>query len=412
MAGDVEGLLGREAIAALARPIETARGLPALAYTSDAFFSLEQERLFPSTWVGVGFAADLPQPGDARPVTLAGRPLLLLRDRSGAIRVFHNVCRHRATLLLTAPARGLSGVRCPYHAWTYGLDGTLQATPYWDGSRSAVAAGLDRSALGLVPVRSHVWNHVVFVNLDGQASPPEAYFGPALAIFDELAMDGLELAHRETWEFAANWKLVLDNWENYHHVWVHEGIFDRMSDEVDLRSGRSYTEMHPDGNVLSMRRAPDAPPRAGGGPRGTGVLPPIGRKAGSLPFTGTTTAVLPNTTMTTGISTYAPVIYTPLSPGRTRADMAWYFVGEAARDPAFAAAREQVLERWLGPTRRHGDGAGLRSQDFRSFEMQQAARGSPVADSVCFAPAWERNVHHFQNWVVGRLRHAVEPDLR
>jgi choline monooxygenase len=404
MAGTtIESIIGRDAIAALARPVETARGLPGAAYTADDFFALEQKTLFPAVWAGIGFAGDIPAPGDAMPLTLGGRPLVALRDGNGDIRVFHNVCRHRATVVLQAPARGLANLQCPYHAWTYGLDGTLQATPFWDGTKNAAISGVDKVTHGLVPVRSHVFNHVIFVNLDGKAPAPAEYFAPAIRLFAELDMDGLDLAHRETWEFDANWKLVLDNWENYHHVWVHDGIFDKMTDEVDLKTGASYTEMLPDGNVLTLRRATGAPPRAGISSEVLGALPPIPQKAASRPFTGYTTAILPNTTMTTGINTYAPVVYAPLAPGRTRASMAWYFVRPTAGNPDFAAARERILDRWLGPSRQRLDGAGLRNQDFHCLELQQAARGSPVGDVACFSPVWERNVHHFQNWIVERL---------
>ena len=93
-------------IAALERPsLAEARGLPASIYTSDGFFALEQRRLFPRTWTGVAFDADVPAPGDAVPVSVAGVPIIILRDRSGAVRAFHNVCRHRATIVLTEPCR-------------------------------------------------------------------------------------------------------------------------------------------------------------------------------------------------------------------------------------------------------------------------------------------------------------------
>lgn len=399
----IEGIIGRDAMAALARPVDEASGLPAAAYMSSEFHALEQGALFPAVWVGIGFAGDIPATGDAVPLTLAGCPLIALRDETGAVQVFHNVCRHRATVILPAPARGLARLQCPYHAWTYGLDGALQATPFWDGTRNATRAGVDKATHGLVPVRSHVWNHVIFVNLDGKAPAPSEYFAPAFGQFADLEMNSLVLAHRETWEFAANWKLVLENWENYHHVWVHDGIFDKMSDEVDLKTGASYTETLPEGNVLTLRRTAAAPPRAGTSSQILGALPPIPQKAGSPAFSGCTTAVLPNTTMTTGINTYAPVVYTPLGPDRTRASMAWYFVGSAAEAPEFAAARGKVLDRWLGASRQMCDRTGLRSQDYHCLELQQAARGSAVADIVRFSPTWERNVHHFQNWVVERL---------
>ncbi len=123
MTRTVVEILGKEAIIKLRRPVAEARGLPGAAYTSEEFYQLEQERLFPRTWMGVAFAHEIPDPGDAIPVTVAGLPVILLRDKKGEIRAFHNVCRHRAALVLREPEKGLSNLRCPYHAWTYGLDG-------------------------------------------------------------------------------------------------------------------------------------------------------------------------------------------------------------------------------------------------------------------------------------------------
>ena len=103
----LDDFLDDSAIAALERPsLAEARGLPASVYTSEGFFALEQRRLFPRTWTGAAFDADVPSPGDAVPVTVAGVPLIILRDRSGTVRAFHNVCRHRATIVLTEPCRG------------------------------------------------------------------------------------------------------------------------------------------------------------------------------------------------------------------------------------------------------------------------------------------------------------------
>ena len=114
------------AIATLKAPsLAEARGLPASVYTSEGFFALEQRRLFPRTWTGVAFDADVPAPGDAVPVSVAGMPIIVLRDESGTVQAFHNVCRHRATIVLTEPCRGLKQLQCPYHAWTYGLDLSL-----------------------------------------------------------------------------------------------------------------------------------------------------------------------------------------------------------------------------------------------------------------------------------------------
>ena len=100
--------MGERAIEALRRPaVDEARGLPASLYTSREFFDIEQRRLFPRTWVGIAFDTDVPASGDAIPLTVCGLPVILVRDESGEVRVLHNVCRHRATIVLERAAKGL-----------------------------------------------------------------------------------------------------------------------------------------------------------------------------------------------------------------------------------------------------------------------------------------------------------------
>ena len=127
-------ILGEDNLVKLRQPIAQARGLPTTAYTSQEFFDLEQKQLFPKTWMSVAFTEDIAELGDAVPVTAAGVPIIILRAQNGDVRAFHNVCRHRATIVLQEPAKGLKHLQCLYHAWTYGLDGTLEATPYFDGT--------------------------------------------------------------------------------------------------------------------------------------------------------------------------------------------------------------------------------------------------------------------------------------
>ena len=108
--------------------------------------------------------------------------------------------------------------------------------------------------------------------------------------------------------------------------------------------------------------------------------------------------------MTLSGKAYAPVIYTPIAPGRTRATMAFLFAPEAAEREEFEAGREQVADLFLGKTRKFEDRAGIRSQDLNCMQLQQRARHSPAADSsVQFSPTWETNVHYFQNWVVNNV---------
>ena len=219
------------------------------------------------------------------------------------------------TVVVQTPVRGASNLKCPYHGWTYGLDGALKATPFWDGTAASRNLPVDADCNGLVPVRADVWNHVVFVNLDGSAEPLGSYLAPMHAELAHLDIQNLQLGHRQEWTFAANWKLVMENWEVYHHVWVHEGVFDRMSDEVDVATGEPYTEMIADGNSLFLRYKPNRPE-----PPARQVdyapLPQVPGIAGREQPHSIANAILPNATVTINDTTYAPAIYIPVAPGK------------------------------------------------------------------------------------------------
>ncbi|MGI9336141.1 MAG: aromatic ring-hydroxylating oxygenase subunit alpha [Gammaproteobacteria bacterium] len=403
MTSTVHEFLGKDTIEALRRPVlDDARGLPASVYTSAAFFDLEQRELFPGTWMSIAFDSDVPAPGDAEPLEVCGLPLILTRDEAGEVRVLHNVCRHRATLVLQAPCKGVSTFKCPYHGWVYGLYGSLKATPFWDGTADARRIPVDAGCNGLVPVRSATWNHIVFVNLDGKADPLDRYLEPMATELSHLDIESLEPGHRVDWEFQANWKLVMENWEVYHHVWVHEGVFDRMSEEVDLASGEPYTDMLADGNALFLRYRVN-PRRKASARAAMPPLPSIPRHRERTEPHGTANAILPNTTVSVSNTAFSPAIYVPVAPGRTRARMGWFFAPGAGSGPTYEASREALLDRWLGPTRRLEDRGGIRAQDHRCMELQQAARRSPVADDVKFSTVWESNVRYFQDWVITRL---------
>ena len=403
MATTAADILGKDAIEALFRPIEEARGLPTKAYTSQEFYDLEQQVLFPKTWVGVAFDTDVPEPGDAIPISASGLPLIIVRDSKGEVRAFHNVCRHRATIILQKPETGLSNLQCPYHAWTWDLEGNLKATPYFDGTPNSENFQVDPKENGLVPVRCGVWNHIVFINLTGNAPPLEEYVAPAAEQYSCFDLDDMKLGYRIEWEYAANWKLVNDNWENYHNTWIHAGIFDKMSDEVNVETGELYTDQLGTGSVITLA-GNDKRPADARKPTASVPNPPLpiplkpGAKQG-----GGSNSILPNTTVSWGGPTYAPVVYTPIAPDRTLARMAFYFAGEAAASDKYAEAREYSLDRWLGHTQTLEDRTGIRPQDHSCMELQQRARMSPAADRVQFSPTWENNIHYFQKWVVEHL---------
>ena len=119
------------------RPTIDAAGLPNEAYTSGSFLALERDRLFSTTWTCIGHACAVPAPGDALPLDFLGQPMFMVRDKVDEVRVFHNVCSHRGNQIVREPCRFTARIRCPYHAWTYGLDGELHGTPHVGGPRAA-----------------------------------------------------------------------------------------------------------------------------------------------------------------------------------------------------------------------------------------------------------------------------------
>jgi choline monooxygenase len=162
---------------------------PGAAYTQEDFLALENARLFSRFWTFVGFAHEMPRAGDVVPVTVAGRPVLLVRNEEGEIRAFHNVCSHRCALLVDEPANVGRFVRCPYHTWAYNLNGELRSTPHFGGPGQHVAEGFDPAENGLKTVRSVTWHYWVFVDLGGEGPDFEEYVAPLAERLTDLELD-------------------------------------------------------------------------------------------------------------------------------------------------------------------------------------------------------------------------------
>ena len=401
---NLNDFLDPEVVNRLRNPdLNLAKGLPAAIYTDPDFFALEQERLFPNSWVGIGFESDVPNVGDAVPVEVGGSPLILCRDKSSQIQVLHNVCRHRATVVLEEPACGLKTFKCPYHGWVYGLDGALLATPFWDGTSSAKRCPVDPSSASLVPVRSAVWNHIVFVNLSGDAPGLGSYLAEMEDELGHFDLESMEAVHSESWVFDANWKLVMENWEVYHHVWVHQGVFDLMSDEVDFETGKPCTDMIASNNSLMLRPNDLRKESARPSPIDLPLMPWKPEIPKEPKLSSIANAILPNVTASMGRVEFAPAIYIPIAPNKTLAKMSWFIPPGIKDDEKLRPEIDKILERWLGPDRSITGRRGIRAQDHHCMELQQKARSSPVADDVRFSETWEANVRYFQNWLVERL---------
>jgi Rieske 2Fe-2S family protein len=207
--------------------------LPGAAYTDAAVLAWEMEHFFDESWVCVGRSGDLSDPGDRRAVSLGHERALLVRGEAGALRAFYNVCRHRGHDLLGV-GETASGkfIRCPYHAWAYGLDGSLQGTPGFGG-----VAGVDKADYPLLPVRLAEWHGWVFLNASGDAPP----FGEHAGDFGEMVANHspgeLVRAAGQDYEIAANWKILV---ENYHECYHCPSIHPELCRVSPPKSGEDY----------------------------------------------------------------------------------------------------------------------------------------------------------------------------
>jgi phenylpropionate dioxygenase-like ring-hydroxylating dioxygenase large terminal subunit len=210
--------------------IADGRTIPFDWYADPAVLRLERERIFGRTWQYVGRAEQVAEPGAYFTCDLGGIPIVVVRGKDAELRAFLNVCRHRGSLVCEGEGRRET-LQCPYHAWTYGLDGSLRAAPRTDRE-----AGFDKSELGLVPACAETWGPFVFVNPDGEAAPLAETLGelPELVAAAGLDLDSLRFLERAHSHYEANWKVCCENFlECYHCQVAHPGFSKVVDVSVD-----------------------------------------------------------------------------------------------------------------------------------------------------------------------------------
>jgi phenylpropionate dioxygenase-like ring-hydroxylating dioxygenase large terminal subunit len=218
--------------------------LPGRHYTNPSIFALERSRIFESMWIAAARVSELDAPGRFKTVEIGGESVLLVRGRDGRLRAFFNICRHRGAKLCTEPAGAVRrALQCPYHAWTYDLDGKLIAAPNLTRMRD-----IDRTEYGLVPVHLREWLGYAWVCL---AEEPPSFdetvrdavttrLGEDTAI-DRWRLADLEVGHRIVYEVKANWKLIVENFmECYHCATIHPELTEVLPEFADGYAAQYY----------------------------------------------------------------------------------------------------------------------------------------------------------------------------
>lgn len=203
-------------------PLEKAWTIPAPWYFDPRIAELERARVFGATWQAVGRTDQVRGNGQFFTADLAGEPLVVVRGEDGQLRAFYNVCRHHAAAVVTETQGDAKQFRCPYHGWTYGIDGVLKGMVEFDG-----VCNFDRAKNGLVPVHVDVWENFVFVNLDANSAPLRTFLGVVPELVAPLSLSQkLHFFDRRIYTLNCNWKVYVDNYLDggYHVPHAHKGL--------------------------------------------------------------------------------------------------------------------------------------------------------------------------------------------
>lgn len=386
--------------AAVRQPIEKARTLPRAAFVDEAFYRLEQRSIFFNGWMSLGFAAEVPSPGDLLPRVLAGAPLLLTRDIDGELHVLHNVCPRDNCLAVLEPARGLSEIVGPYHGWRWRLNGALIDATLYDGT--CREHSFDDGRFDLQPVHHAIWQGVVFVNFAGDPESFDSYIAPVTELYANVDLSPLGTAlsasgqAATTWlHFDANWKTVYDNFaiNINHEAFVHP-LYDRAPNvpRVDQNGNRQFEEID-DRGYQGLRFRQTEAEQIYGPP----TTPVLHRHDGSPLDEYTIMTLYPNTNISLFPDHLCISVLLPDGPAATDYLTGCRLIGDKATLADYAELRTGLLGAWLGAA----------EEDARICAAVQAGRESPAFDQHLFVPFWERLYHSFSQRIVNDLeRHC------
>ena len=370
------------------KPIEQANGLPNACYVDENMHAKEADAIFKQGWAAIGFGCDVPKPGCVYPVELLGIPLLMVRTKNNEVHVFENVCRHRGMILVEEPAQLNGPITCPYHAWSYDLEGQLKATPHVGGPNIHKDETVICEDLSLNRVKSALWRDVVFINLSGIAPEFAEIARPLRERWAEFETDiysgGADSMF--TLEVDCNWKLAVENYcEAYHLPFIHPGLnsYSRLEDHYNILDEQSY---------------------AG---QGSYVFKPqLDENGRSFPvFAGLSTkwdtaaeycAFFPNVLFGVHKDHCYAILLIPNGQGKTEERVSIYYADKAALAPEYAKMRATNTHLWKG----------IFIEDIGVVEGMQRGRYAPSYDGGKFSPKMDTPTHHFHKWVAGRMQAA------
>lgn len=370
-----------EHYAAVRRNWDVAETLPGWCYTSPRFYQRERERIFFRYWNCIGHQSRVPQPGSYLSFEFMGVPLIVVRGEDGEIRAFVNSCPHRGSQIMEPGEGSCRHLQCPYHNWTFALDGSLFATPMFE--ESAVFKKADH---GLKPIKLESWAGLMWINFDPDSPSLRDHLGDLPQRTAPWQAEDLVCVSRRAYPVAANWKLYLENFSDGYHVpFVHKGTLNRK-----YVSRRDFHDPAVNiGNYLMHYT------------RFEGTRGVIGGDGKPLPEldlpaehkTGTFfPSVHANCMMGFAIDSVSATEVYPEGPEQTMLVTSFLVPKSTAELPDF--------DRIIAKYRANGD--IVRAEDVRAAELQQKGLRSAIHVPGRFTPP-DRLVHDYDLWILDHV---------
>jgi choline monooxygenase len=347
--------------------LNTIFGLPAKSYTDEDFWKKECNTVMSDGWLFVGFVHELKKPGDVNPLFIADKPILLVKDNNNKITAFHNVCSHRCLKLVDEKKNVGKIIRCPYHSWSYDLEGRLKAAPHIGGTNEHQPKGFNFSDHGLKKIKIHIWHDWIFINFNGKAKKFAKYAKPLINKFNDIDLSKLKYA--ATLDFGkinTNWKFLIENFiEPYHVQFVHKSTTNQpLKDHYTIVDGICY------GSGVDVKEEDTKNSKA---------LSVTSRYLSLFPnfIIGTyfpnQVGVYLNVPISSGITSQKRIIYTTdgKNMGKEEVDM--------------------IKNIWWS----------VHKEDHEMCERLQEGRSSPASDEGgLLSPVWEKGVKAFQKLII------------
>ena len=363
------------------KPLLEAETMPAFTYTSPEFYQREVERIWRKTWNFIGSADQIRNNGDYFTLNFAGVPTIVLRDHDGKVRAFANTCRHRGCELLEGSGNNKLIV-CPYHSWTYELNGNLRGTPEMDKTLN-----FDKSDYGLIPIAIDTWANFLFINFDKNPPPLQKHLGDLPEKLGPYKLENMALARRRTYEMDCNWKLFVENAkESYHIATVHRATINKYASAkaagywVEKATGDYVvTFAQHEGSMALLKDAKGFPT----------IESLIGRREAGGTYAP---LIYPSTYLACTIDCAWYLEMHPISANKTRMVHGALFPRDRLERPDFEDIAKNYYQRWDVTI----------EEDIAASVRQQKGLETPFAPPGRFSHR-EPLVHEIDNWILDRV---------